>query len=195
METKNDSLSAQQSLDVITSMIRQAQGNVSRSSFYFLLWGWVIAICNLGMYFMYKLHFYPRYAPYIWLLVLPTYLAMFIYGRKQEKDRIVKTHLDQISKWLWISMAITIAPAWLFGDKLNWMINAVIMMPIGAATFVSGIIIRFKPLLYGGILFWVAGITCYFLPPIDQILAGGIAVVLGYLIPGYMLRNQREKDA
>lgn len=195
METKNENLSAQESLDLISSMISQAKGNVSRSSFYFLLWGWVIATCNFSMYFMLKFSFYPDYASYVWLLILPTYLVMFLYGRKQEKDSVVKTHLDEISKWLWISMAISILPVWFFGDKLNWMINAIVLMPIGAATFVSGIIIRFKPLQYGGILFWIAGIICYTLHPFDQILVGGIAVVLGYLIPGYMLRNQREKNA
>jgi hypothetical protein len=195
METKNDNLSAQQSLDLISSMISQAKGNVGRSSFYFLLWGWVIAICNFGMYFMFKFSGYPQYASYVWILILPAYAATFIHTRNRNRTSLVKTHLDEISKWIWITMAITILPAWIFGDKLNWMINAVILMPIGAATFVSGVIIRFAPLKLGGIVFWVAGLVCYFLHPFDQNLVGGIAMILGYLVPGYMLRNQKENHA
>jgi hypothetical protein len=195
METKDDNLTAQQSLDLITNMIKQTQGNANRSSFYFLLWGWTIALCNFGMYFVLKFSDYPKYAAYVWLLIVPAYLATILYGRNQEKTRMVKTHLDEISKWLWISMSITILPVWIFGDKINWMVNAIVLMPIGSATFLSGIIIRFKPLLYGGITFWTAGILCYFLPSIDQILVGGTAVILGYLIPGYLLKNQRENNA
>jgi hypothetical protein len=195
METKNDNLSAQQSLDLISSMISQAKGNVGRSSFYFLLWGWVIAFCNFGMYSIFKFTAYPNYAPAVWMLCIPAWIVSMIYGRNQDKARLVTTHIDKISMWLWISIGITIIPAWLFGSKINWMVNAVILMPIGAATFLSGIIVRFRPLLMGGILFWAAGIICYFVEPIDQYLVGGIAMILGYLVPGYMLRNQKENHA
>lgn len=195
METKNDNLSAQESLDLISKMISQAKGNVGRSSFYFLLWGWVIAACNFGMYAMLEFSAYPRYAPAVWMLCIPAWIISIIHGRNQEKERIVKTHLDEISKWLWISMGIAICPAWILGEKLNWMVNAVILMPVGVATFVSGIIVRFRPLLIGGIVFWIAGIVCYFVGSRDQYLVGGIATILGYLVPGYMLRNQKENHA
>jgi hypothetical protein len=195
METKNDNFSAQQSLDLISSMIRQAKGNVGRSSFYFLLWGWVIAFCNFAMYIIFKFTDFSDYASYVWLLLIPTWIVTILYGRKEEKNRLVTTHLDSIMKWLWISMAISILPAWLLGAKLNWMVNAVILMPVGAATFLSGIIMKFKPLLVGGVTIWVCGIICYFIHPYDQNLVGGIATILGYLIPGYMLKNQKENNA
>jgi len=195
METKNDNLSAHQSLDLIASMINQAKGNVGRSSFYFLLWGWLIAFCNFGMYVLMKFTSYAEYAPAIWLLCIPAWAISGFYGRNQIKARPVRTHLDNISMWLWICMLIVITPVWIFGGKLNWMINAVILMPVGAATFLSGIIVRFNPLLAGGIVFWVAGIICYLIDPVDQYLVGGVAMIFGYLVPGYMLRSQKENHA
>lgn len=63
METKNEPLSAQQSLALIESMIKQAKGKVSDNSFYFLVWGWVIALCNFAMYYIMKFTPYPNYAP------------------------------------------------------------------------------------------------------------------------------------
>ena len=188
MENKNDNLNAQQSLDLITNMIRQTQGNVSGSSFYFLLWGWVITICNFGMYSILNFTEFPKYAPIVWTLCIPAWIVSMIYGSKQDKSE-PSTHLDKINMWLWIGLGITIIPAWLLGAKINWMVNAVILMPVGMATFVSGIIIRFKPLLLGGITFWIAGILCYLVPPGDQYLIGGVAVIFGYLVPGYMLRK------
>ena len=75
------------------------------------------------------------------------------------------------------------------------MVNAIILMPVGAATFLSGIIVRFNPLLVGGVVFWISGIACYFVNSTDQYLIGGIAMIFGYLVPGYMLRNQKENHA
>jgi len=188
MENKNDNLNAQQSLELITNMIRQTQGNVSSSSFYFLLWGWVITICNFGMYTLMKFTT-PAYAAIVWTLCIPAWIITMIYGNKQDKSRPLTTHLDKISMWLWIGLCITIIRGWLLGSKINWMVNAVILMPVGMATFVSGIIIRFRPLVLGGITFWIAGTLCYLVSPIDQYLVGGIAMIFGYLVPGYMLRK------
>jgi len=195
METKNDPLSAQESLSLIESMIREAKGRVSNSSFYFLLWGWVIAICNFSMYGLMKYSDYPQYAPAVWMLAIPAWIVTMIYGSRQQKKRGTESHLDRINMWLWIAMAITITPIWLFGAKINWMINALIMMPVGSATFVSGVIIRFAPLRMGAFVFWTAAILCFFLAPADQYLVGGIATMLGYLLPGYLLRNQKESNA
>lgn len=192
METNDDRLSAQQSLTLIESMIRQAKGKASGNSFYYLLWGWVIAACNFGMYFLTKFSPYPEYAPAVWMLIIPAWVVTMIYGARQVRTLGIVSHLDQVNKWLWIAMAITITPAWLFGAKINWMVNAIILMQVGGATFVSGVILKFLPLRLGGILFWAAGILCYFLDPVDQYLAGGIAITLGYLLPGYLLRSSRE---
>ncbi len=192
METENKNLTPQQSLDIISSMILQTQGNVSNSSFYFLLWGWTIAFCNLGMYVMLKFTDSPYFAA-VWLLCIPAWIITMIYGSKQDKSKQVVTHLDKINMWLWIGLGITIIPAWLLGDKINWMVNGVVLMPVGLATFLSGIIIRFKPLLFGGITFWIAGILCYLVSPIDQYLVGCVAMLFGYLLPGYILRNTKER--
>ena len=120
METKNDNLSPQQSLDLIASMINQAKGNVGRSSFYFLLWGWLIAFCNFGMYIVLTFTDYGEYAPSVWLLCIPAWAISAMYGRRESKTKMVQTHLDKISMWVWICMAIVITPAWVFGGKINW---------------------------------------------------------------------------
>lgn len=195
METKNEPLSAQESLSLIESMIRETKGTVSNNSFYFLLWGWVIAFCNFGMFGIMKFTDYAEYAPAVWMLTIPAWVITMIYGSRQSKARGVVSHLDRINMWLWIAMAITIAPAWMFGYKINWMVNAIILMPVGAATFVSGVIIRFMPLRVGGIVFWTSGVLCYFIEPSLQYIVGGVAVILGYLLPGYLLKAQREKHA
>lgn len=188
METENTKLSPEQSLDLISSMIRQTQGNASNGSFYFLLWGWVITLCNFGMYILLQVTT-PNYAALVWTLGIPAWIITMIYASRQDKSRPVTTHLDKISMWLWIGIGITILPSWIFGEQINWHVNAVVLMPIGLATFVSGIIIKFRPLLFGGITFWIAGTLCYIVSPLDQYLVGGVAMIFGYLVPGYMLKK------
>lgn len=192
MKPENDNLSPQQSLDLISQMIQQTQGNISSASFYFLLWGWVTTVCNFGMYYIMKFTSYPdQNAALVWTLCIPAWIVTMIRSSRFDKSRTVTTHLDRISMWLWIGVGITIVPAWVFGAKINWMVNAIVLMPIGLATFLSGIILRFKPLLFGGVTLWIAATLCYLVPPMDQFLVGGVGMIFGYLVPGYMLRNSK----
>lgn len=188
METDNKNLSAEQSLSIISNMIQQAQGNVRGNSFFFLLWGWVIAAANFGMYYLIE---YTDYAkPHlVWLIVIPAGIASAIYGSKLDRQYKTRTHIDTIYNWLWVSYAIAIIPLWVFGHKINYMINPVVLVFTAVPTFLSGIIVRFTPLLIGGACFFGFGIACFFVEGTTQLLIGGVAIVCGYLIPGYLLRS------
>jgi len=88
-------LTPQQSLDVITSMIQQAKGNMQKNSFYFLLWGWTIVIANLGVYLLIK--FTDVADPYLmFLITIVSAIISMIYGFRQGKQAVVSTHLDSI---------------------------------------------------------------------------------------------------
>jgi hypothetical protein len=190
MENKNDNLNAQQSLDLITSMIRQAQGNVRSSAFHFLLWGWVVALANLGMFTLIQVG-YER--PYIvWLITIPAWLASMYFGYKQGKSERIVTHIDKVSMWIWITYGITIFTLVFFGKAINWNMNPVILLMTVVPTFVSGIVIRFKPLVLGGVSFWFFAIVCFLVDFEYQYLVGALAVVTGYLIPGYLLRYKKD---
>lgn len=188
MENKDENLSAQQSLDLIASMIRQAKGNVQKSSFYFLLWGWTIVIANLGVYFMLEFTTYKN--PFIvFAITIPSAIISAIYGANQRKKVAAPTVLDSIYKWLWIGIAINCFIMAAFGGKTNWQINPVIITMCAVPTFISGIMLRFKPLIIGGSLFWVFGVICFLVDPKIQFLVAALAVSVGYLIPGYMLKK------
>jgi hypothetical protein len=46
--------------------------------------------------------------------------------------------------------------------------------------------------MIGGILFWVFGIISFLVPNEMQSLAGAVAILCGYLVPGYILKNKHE---
>jgi hypothetical protein len=78
MKSEWEKLSAQESLDIITTMISEAKGKAQQNGFHFLLWGWVVAMANLGMYILTQLD-YPR--PYIvWAITIPAWITSLYDG-------------------------------------------------------------------------------------------------------------------
>jgi hypothetical protein len=190
--TTEKNLSPQQSLDVITTMINQSQGKMRKNSFYFLLWGWAVMLANFGMYGLMKFTDYP-YPYVVWIITIPAWIITMIYGSRQDRQASVITHLDKINMWVWIGYGISLGPVVFFMKEINFNINPIILIMAAAPTFITGIMLRFKPLLFGGINFWVFGIICFLVDPQMQYLIGGIAILFGYLIPGYMLKNIHER--
>jgi hypothetical protein len=190
MKTPSENLTAEQSLDIITTMIQAAKGNARKNSFHFLLWGWVVVIANLGMYALTQLN-YPH--PYVvWVITIPAWVISLYKGYRQGKTQHVSTHLDTVSLWLWLTFGICIFTVVAFGNRINYQINPLIITISTLPTFVSGIILRFKPLMLGGISFWIFGIVSFLCPTEIQPLIGAAAIFCGYLVPGYLLKNKKD---
>src|ERR1044072_7631058 len=98
MKTEVDNLSAQQSLDIITTMIKEAQGNVQKNDLLFLLWGWVVAIANIGMFTLIQLEYPYPYA--VWLITIPAWIVTLYKGYQRGKTNRMATHFDRISSAL-----------------------------------------------------------------------------------------------
>ncbi len=190
METTEHKLDPNESLDLIANMIHQAKGNVRNNGIHFLLWGWVVTIANFGMYALIQLE-YP--SPHlVWLITIPAAILSMYFGFKHGRKSRITTHLGRIYMWLWISFGIVIFTLVAFGFKINYQFNSIILLITSIPTFLSGISLRFKPLVIGGILFWAFGILSFNVSYENQLLVGGIAIICGYLIPGYLLSNKKE---
>jgi hypothetical protein len=171
-------------------MIRQAQGHIQRNSFYFLFWGWTIALANLGMFILMQIN-YPYYY-FVWLITVPAWVITIIRSVRNRKKNNTKTHFDSISACLWISFGIIIFTIVGFSWKINFQINPVILLVTAMPTFVSGIILKFRPLIFGAVCFWISGVICFLVPMEFQPLVAAVAIILGYLIPGYLLKYQNQ---
>ena len=190
MQPNDEKLDPAKSLDIISEMIHQAKGNVRNNAIHFLLWGWVVAIANFGMYALIQVNYK---APYIvWLITIPAAFLSLYVGFRQGKNSRVTTHLGQIYMWLWISFGIVIFTIVAFGARIGYQFNSIILLITSIPTFLSGISLRFKPLMIGGVLFWLFGILSFMVDYNTQLLVGGVAIICGYLIPGYLLRNKKD---
>jgi len=61
----------------------------------------------------------------------------------------------------------------------------------GIGTMVTGLVLRFRPLVAGGVLFLVAYVISMCVLAEYKPLIQGIAVITGYLIPGYLLKYKK----
>lgn len=190
MSPASENLSASESLDIIAAMIRDVKGNVRRNSFYFLLWGWVVIIANLGMYALTQLDYAYPFA--VWLITIPAWIITLYKVFRGKRAQRVSSHFDSVTMALWLSFGLTLFIIIFFGYRINFQINSVILLITAIPTIVSGVIIKFRPLVVGGIIFWISGAVCFLVGIETQPLVSAMGTVCGYLIPGYMLKGRKD---
>ncbi len=186
---ESDELTNAQSLQIITEMIGKAKRNIAKKgSFYFLLWGVVVMIGNFGHYIIEVYDLYP--APYaIWLIIIPAIIMSIVYGVKQNREAQTTSQIDRVYSNLWIGIFVVLMTVLVFMSKLSFNHNAVILLLASLGTFVSGRLINFTPLVLGGVALWISAIIAFNVSVQDQYLVAGFAIIVGYLIPGFLLRK------
>ena len=185
----NESLSPVDSLRFIESMIHKAQSRFSENGTLYLLWGWTIFLCSLVQYFSLKFTSFSN-ASLIWLLAVFVMLYQIFYLSKKRKTDKVTTYSDEIIGYVWMTFGICMGLLTIIMSKLQiWMLfYPFIFLFYGIPTFLSGAIMRFKPLMFGGICCWILSIAASFITSIEVILLLVPAVLFGWIIPGYLLK-------
>ncbi len=187
---KPTNLSEQESLQIIRQMVDKAKGNVGDDAIFYLLWGWLVLSASI-------IHFTLNYlgSPYFWAVwpVLMTIggIASGIIGAKKSKKQPTRGYIDKLMGYLWGGFVITLLIVLLQARLIGWNYAYAIMISLyGLATFISGGVLNFKPLIYGGISAWILSIISFYVPMNWVVLLVGLSMITSYLIPGYMLKNK-----
>ncbi len=184
-------MSNEESLHIITEMISRTRLKVSQGSFHLILWGWLILFCVVGEYIL--IRFTAVSSPWnIWFLTLAGALGSGLYGFLKGRRERVRTYADSIFMWTWLGFVPVAALLiiYLCIDRSFGLIPPFIMLVASLPTFISGIIIRFRPLIVGGVLMSLLSVTAFFAGPSSHHLAMAAAMLAGYLIPGYLIRKR-----
>ncbi len=191
---KEKEISQEEGLKIISDMIGQAKSNIaSGGSFYFLMWGFVVAIANLSFYYLEVVVAYDK--PYIvWMVTFPAVIVTIIYSSRQKKKAVVHGHLDNIHGQIWIGIFVCMMITLVFAAKIGMFQNAIILLLSGLGTYVTGQMLKFTPLILGGITLWLGAIIAFMVTPTDQSLVAGIAIIIGYIIPGFLLKKEESKQ-
>lgn len=195
MEQNDEQLTAHSSLVLIESMINKAQNRFSENGTLYLVWGWVVAICALSHYTMLTFTDIGPKSGMVWILTWGAVVFQIYYSFKHKKQETVKTYTDEIINYVWVTFGISMALVSFIMAKLGtWtMLYAFILLFYGIPTFLSGVIMRFKPLKIGGITCWILSAISVYVQSREIILLLVPAVVIAWIIPGYSFRARIKK--
>ncbi len=200
METNEKTMTPEESIQIIRKSILNSKKNLKENAFYYLFWGWMLAFASLTNYFLIRyLHSKKMYdqifitSSIAWgIFVAIGFAIVFIYLSKKGRKNAVLTHLDRIITTLWMTAGVVFVLIVLFCYHYESYPTPYILAVTGMATFTSGMVIRFKPLIAGGILFGAISVVSIFVPPLSQLLLVAISLILGFLIPGYLLKTSKD---
>jgi hypothetical protein len=193
MENKEEMMTSEESFKIITDMINKTKVNIRQGSFHLLFWGWLLIFCGLTAWILGKFTSYAH-PYYTWILVIPGSFVSMIYGFVNGRKEKVHTYADMLYMWTWIGFLIAAIVLFIVQAKDMQSITSYILLLAGLPTFISGFIIKFKPLILGGICFWAMALVVNFVGPSLAELGTPVAVLIGYLIPGYLLKYRVIHD-
>lgn len=188
-----DNFSPQQSLQLIQSMIDRTKENISYNRIYFLMWGWISFIGIMGQFILkVVVHYRHHYA--IWLITIVGFVFSLVHTFRQRKAPQVRTYIGESMGYLWTGMAISFSVLSFIITFLKTGISGwaycypFFILMYGLGTFVSGKLLRFQPLVIGGIINWVLACIAVFFDFDYQMLFAAAAILSSYLIPGYLIK-------
>ena len=188
-------MSETESMQLITSMINKAKNRFSETGIWYLCWGWRVVFCCLSQFI--ALYFFENQnAYYIWYLTWVAPIYQVIYMRKSKTIKRVKTYTGEIIRFVWIVyvICITLFIYLLIYIKAYSGINPAVLIMYGMPTFLSGIILKFKPLRIGAICCWILAILAVLVVYEFQLLLVALAVFIAWIIPGYLLKAKFKKE-
>lgn len=200
MEANEKTMTPEESIELIRKSIINSRRNLRENGFYYLFWGWLLTFASVANYFLIRyLHAREMYeqifiaSSIAWgIFVAVGFIIMFFYKSKTGNRNLIITHLDRFLTTLWLSAGVIFVLVILFCYYDESYPTPYILAITGMATFISGMVVRFSPLIAGGVLFAVISIVSIFIPGLSQLLLVTITMVLGFLIPGYLLKTSKE---
>lgn len=195
----NMPMSNTESLTLIESMINKAKNQFSEDGHLYLLWGWVVFICSLGQYIgMRFLKIESSY--YIWLLTVAAFIYMVIYLARNKKQRRVVTYTDEVLEATWIAFSIVLILSGfilgqVLGAKFYTVLNPIFLTIYGIPTFISGVVLKFRPLKTGAAICWGLAVLSTFIPVTEHLLLIAIAMLVAWIIPGYLLKRHYNNQS
>ena len=193
MENEEKLMTSEESLELIKAMINKSFVNIRHSSFHLLFWGWLIIVCSLSEFIIW--HFTDYSGPWhVWILVIPGVFVSLIYGSVKGRKEHVYTYATSIYIWAWVAFLFSCIVLFIVHSNSMESVAKYILLLAAMPTFISVVVLKFKPLIWGAVSFWVFAIVAHFGGEFISGLAVPAAMITGYLIPGYLLRKKGSHD-
>ncbi len=183
----------EESLLLITKTIEETKERFKENGHVLVFWGilmlivigsqFILSLLELYKYTMYPVYLYPLggvYMIYIWV--------------KERKKNMPKTIIGNILGNIgWIIGMNLMIMGFFFSNQLGEAMGPIFIILLALMIIVSGLAIRFKPLIIGGALMNLIGLASFFLDRDFHGFSMMLAAVVGLIIPGILLNSARRK--
>lgn len=218
--TDEKKITEKESFELITQMIHKAKASYYETGIGSLLWGTVVSVASFTNYFERKFDFSIGFDIWLIVLfaIIPQ-IVISIRERKNSKVKKHEDDVLNIV-WLVygitifglsayqmiipdVTMSIIHEEGWeMMKHYTNGSKPDEILIPFAPSfysiyiliyafpTLVTGIVKKFKPMLYGAIIVYGLFIWSCFIKVEYDFLLGGIAAIICWLIPGIILRRK-----
>lgn len=194
-------LKPEDSLEVIREMVSRTKQNLQDGSFYYLLWGW-LALSAAAAEYVLMVYVEVPWHPMVWAVMgITGGIASGVYGARSHKKQGYRTFIDSAMKYTWLAFGAMMVVTLMYGFiSMDWGVTyAFIIALYGMGTFISGGLLKFRPLIFGGIVCWIISATTLIFHDAllefpTMLIALMLSLVLGYLIPGYALKNSENRQ-
>lgn len=188
-------LTEKESLDIISQMIRNTRSRLEdNSGIPFLIWGYTTVIVAVivwslvttsGNYLWHWLWFaIPVFGGTLWLL----------HNKKQLNNRSrVITFVDRAISHVWMVFGIASFMISIISFLTYIPILFIVLLTMGMATAITGLIIRFKPIIFSGFIGILFSPLCVIVRDTSSILIFAAIFVLMMVIPGHMLNYTAKR--
>ena len=188
-------LTEKESLDLISQMIRNTRSRLEdNSGIPFLIWGYTTVIVAVivwslvttsGNYLWHWLWFaIPVFGGTLWLL----------HNKKQLNNRSrVIMFVDRASSHVWMVFGIASFMISIISFLTYIPILFIVLLTMGMATAITGLIIRFKPIIFSGFIGILFSPLCVIVRDTSSILIFAAIFVLMMVIPGHMLNYTAKR--
>lgn len=189
-----------ESFAIIQKAISNIKTNYKESAQIFLLWGWILSFACFAQFIILKIFgnstSYDQIKFYSignWVVfILAGFIFQLFIVRKINKKKKVYSYLEDYLKRLWMVVVISFCVAVVICITMEIALLPVILLIAGIGTTTTGLLIRFRPLTAGGIIFFIFSITATMISGEYLNLLAGAAIICGHLIPGYLLKSAKE---
>ena len=196
MSMDQNNLTPEDSLAIMSKAISNFKMNYRESSMIFLHWGWILTFASISNFIVLRL-FHDKQGLYslgTWaVFIMIGFIRQYFLLRKINRNKKVYSYLDTYLNKLWQVAAASFLVGTLVCIKLDLTPPPIMLLIAGLATTTTGLIIKFSPLIIGGIAFFVFSFASTFVTNEYLALIVAAALVCGYLIPGYFLKAAKEE--
>ncbi|MBI3234932.1 MAG: hypothetical protein HYZ42_13015 [Bacteroidetes bacterium] len=186
-------LNPNESLALITDIINKTKENISQHSFLFLQWGWLVPVASI---FRFVLTYFTQskysYLPFPIFGAIATFISILYYSRRKIIN--TETYLSYFIKRLWVGIIIGMVLVVFVSVYQGIQPSTYMLILTGVGTFITGLLIKFKPIIVGGVLLLASSIVCCFIVNEYKFLVVGVSFIPGCIYPGYLLKKVTSFD-